>query len=553
MQLTTLLLHARSDSDPRPIVQISALPRLLIALTLCSLFWVVPVPAATQESTVSGADAASQPLETKPKPAKNVDLKEIVEDPADLTPKTASDTEANRSILEATAPLEVTAPTIDKRNTPESSIAVDRLFDDGQDSGPANKRETAAIDSAESSKRQLVILGSEVLPGTTTRLAWAPNVSFFGISAPTSVLVVNGRHPGPKLCLTSAVHGDEINGIETVRRVLYSMNAETMAGSIIGVPIVNLQGFRAGSRYLADRRDLNRYFPGNPKGSAASRIAYSFFKEIISQCDLLIDLHTGSFRRTNLPQLRADLSYPAIQELSERMGKIVVLQSKGAKGSLRRAASELGVPAVTLEAGAPNELNKEAVESSVRSVEAALAGLGITPSKRKTRDRSDAPVYYQSTWIRASEGGILISDTALGDSVKPGDVLGAVTNPITNQRSEIVSPAKGRIIGMALNQVMHPGFAAYHLGIDPTVEKINPGEKAPAHEDLRLNDAADDEDPDDDQSISQDEVTEPALLNTTAPPGSISGSEDGAINLIIDPAADPSAEALLPEEDESGR
>lgn len=536
---------------PKPLVgsalETRLLRRALCATALGAALSLLPAHLPAQEPSAESPVAVASQAETKPQPAKNVDLKDIVEDPADLMPKGTRGTKIDVPTVDAPPP--VSTPTVIDT---ESSIAVDRLFDNSQDAGVANEA-SGETNADETTKRQLVILGSEVLPGTTTRLAWAPNVSFFGISAPTSVLVVNGQHPGPRLCLTSAVHGDEINGIETVRRVLYSMNAETMAGSIIGVPIVNLQGFRAGSRYLADRRDLNRFFPGNPNGSAAARIAHSFFKEIISHCDLLIDLHTGSFRRTNLPQLRADLSYPAIQELSERMGKIVVLQSKGAKGSLRRAASERGVPAVTLEAGAPNELDKDAVESSVRSVEAALAGLGITPNGRKSKARSGAPVYYQSTWIRASEGGILISDIALGDRVKPGDVLGAVTNPITNQRSEIVSPAKGRIIGMALNQVMHPGFAAYHLGIDPTVEPLNRDENAPAHEELRLNDAADDEDPDDDQRTSQDDDSEPALPNTVPitamPPGSISGGPDGAINLVID----PTAEAVLPEDDESGR
>lgn len=318
----------------------------------------------------------------------------------------------------------------------------------------------------------LVLLDTEVPPGTTTRLGWSPQVSFMGVSAPTPVLVVNGVNPGPTLCLTAAVHGDETNGIETVRRVLYSIDAKKLSGAIIGVPIVNLEGFRAGSRYLPDRRDLNRFFPGNRTGSAASRIAFSFFKEVVGQCDLLIDLHTGSFGRTNLQQLRADLGAPGVKELTEQMGRIVVVQSKGAKGTLRRAASERGIPAVTLEAGAPNELDKAVVEESVASVKNAMSGLGLLKS-RKWRRRSDAPVYYKSAWVRASEGGFLISETKLGAKVKPGELLGVVTNPITNQRSEILSPSHGRIIGMALNQVMQPGYATFHLGIQPPVE-LNP-------------------------------------------------------------------------------
>ena len=151
------------------------------------------------------------------------------------------------------------------------------------------------------------------------------------------MLVVNGVKSGPTLCLTAAVHGDETNGIETVRRVLYSIDAQKMQGALIGVPIVNLESFRARSRYLPDRRDLNRFFPGNTTGSAASRIAHSFFTEVIVHCDQLIDLHTGSFGRTNLQQLRADLRVPGVRDLAEQMGRIVVVQSFGAMGTLRRS------------------------------------------------------------------------------------------------------------------------------------------------------------------------------------------------------------------------
>lgn len=356
------------------------------------------------------------------RPAANIDLKEVVSEP--LVPKAAA------VDVESVKPLASVSPAV--------------------------------------AQPPLVLLQSEVLPGTTTRLAWSPSVSFMGIAAPTAVLVVNGVKPGPTLCLTAAIHGDELNGIEIVRRVLYNIDPKQLSGAIIGVPIVNLQGFRAGSRYLSDRRDLNRFFPGHPEGSSASRIAYSFFNEVVSHCDMLIDLHTGSFRRTNLPQLRADLSYPAVEVLSRKMGAIVVVQSVGAKRSLRRAATEYGIPAVTLEAGAPHELQKNAVEYGVKSVETALDGLGLI-DRRSFWQSDGEPVYYRSTWVRSSEGGILFSEVVLGQSVKKGELLGAVTDPITNQRHEIRSTYDGRVIGMALNQVMHSGFAAYHLGIEASI------------------------------------------------------------------------------------
>ncbi|HWS74557.1 MAG TPA: succinylglutamate desuccinylase/aspartoacylase family protein, partial [Quisquiliibacterium sp.] len=138
-----------------------------------------------------------------------------------------------------------------------------------------------------------VMLEAEVAPGTSARLAWQPAESFEGIEVATPVLVVNGAAEGPVLCLTAAVHGDELNGIEMVRRVLYDIDPQQLHGTVVGVPIVNLIGFKRASRYLSDRRDLNRHFPGNPRGSSASRIAHSFFNQVISRCTILIDLHTG--------------------------------------------------------------------------------------------------------------------------------------------------------------------------------------------------------------------------------------------------------------------
>ncbi len=319
--------------------------------------------------------------------------------------------------------------------------------------------------------RNLVLLGTEVPPRTSTRLAWAPTQSFEGIYIATPVLVVNGVEPGPTLCLTAALHGDELNGIETVRRVLYNLDPGKLKGAVIGVPIVNLQGFHAGSRYLSDRRDLNRYFPGDPDGSSASRLAYSFFHEVIAHCSALVDLHTGSFYRTNLPQLRGDLRDPKVLELTKGFGSTVVVHSEGTSGTLRRSAVEAGIPAVTMEAGGPSVLDEESVSHSVKGVRTLLNHLGMTARFSLWGDPE--PVYYNSVWERAPVGGIVFSRVTLGQTVKKGDVLGTVTNPITNVRTRIVSSYNGRIIGMALNQVVQPGFATHHIGIAARKGKVN--------------------------------------------------------------------------------
>ena len=343
-----------------------------------------------------------------------------------------------------------------------------------------------ALDSAgpqaelqdENNPKSLTLLGSSVEPGEAALLKWSLNAAFVENSTPVPVLVVNGVKPGPTLCLTAAVHGDELNGIEIVRRIVHEINPENLSGSVIGVPIVNMQGFRRASRYLPDRRDLNRSFPGRENGSYASRTAHSFFTNVIQHCSYLIDIHTGSLSRTNLPQIRANLLIPEIASLAEKMGSIVVLQSKGSVGTLRRAAMNAGIPAVTLEAGAPNNLQKEAVEEGVTSILSAMSSLNLIPKNFWKRNKE--PVFYQSAWIRAHQGGILFSKVELGDSVEKGEVLGLLNDPVSNKSSEITAPFEGRVIGMALNQIMYPGFAAYHIGLRSSiVEAAQPQELIP--------------------------------------------------------------------------
>ncbi|NNL54020.1 MAG: succinylglutamate desuccinylase/aspartoacylase family protein [Woeseia sp.] len=320
-----------------------------------------------------------------------------------------------------------------------------------------------AVTTADEADATLQLLGATIPPGTARRLAWSATELFEGVAVSTPVLVVNGVQPGPTLCLSAAIHGDELNGIEIVRRVMHDLNPEKLSGSVIGIPIVNLQGFRRGSRYLPDRRDLNRFFPGNAYGSAASRIANSFFSEIVLNCDALIDLHTGSFERRNLPQLRANLRNPDVVTLTQGFGATVILHSSPGKGTLRYAATEAGVPTVTLEAGGPLELELNEVNHGVKGIETLLHRLGMVKRIRLWGDPE--PVYYKSSWVRATRGGILLADISLGSTVRKGDLLGTITDPMNNASTNLYSPFAGRIIGMARNQVVMPGFAAFHIGI----------------------------------------------------------------------------------------
>ncbi|HEY7772921.1 MAG TPA: succinylglutamate desuccinylase/aspartoacylase family protein [Marinagarivorans sp.] len=316
---------------------------------------------------------------------------------------------------------------------------------------------------AKRQKTVKVLLGYSIPAGVATRMTWVPSQSFSGLDVNTPVLVVNGKQPGKTLCLTAAVHGDELNGIEMVRQVMYGLNPSALRGTVIGVPIVNLMAFGRSSRYLPDRRDLNRYFPGNPYGSLASRFAYAFFNDIVRHCDALVDLHTGSFHRTNLMQVRADLSTPSVAELTSGFGKIVALNTQGNPSSLRAAAVAAGIPAVTMEAGEPLRLQKEVVLDGVEALRTLLKKRGMIDHSVFWREPD--PAIYQSSWVRTPNSGILFSQVKLGARVKKGEILGTVTNPVTSERFVIKSPYNGTVIGMALDQFVLPGFASYHIGL----------------------------------------------------------------------------------------
>lgn len=314
------------------------------------------------------------------------------------------------------------------------------------------------------------LLGSQVGAGKRARLGWHASNEVAGLETDTPVLVAHGVLPGPVLCLTAAIHGDELNGIEIVRRVYHSIDPETLSGTLIGVPVVNLVGFQRASRYLPDRRDLNRYFPGNPRGSLASRVAHSFFESVIRHCDYLVDIHTGSFHRSNLPQLRADLSDPRILAMTKGFGAIAVLHSNDRDRSLRTAAARAGIVAVTIEAGEPMRLQPEEVEQGVRAIESLMDSLGMISRFHLWVDPQ--PVFYDSIWVRTSGSGILLGAVELGDRVEVGQTLGAVVDPVTNARNTLKSPVHGRVLGKALNQIVMPGFAAFRVGIEQRHEDL---------------------------------------------------------------------------------
>ncbi|MCK6372205.1 MAG: succinylglutamate desuccinylase/aspartoacylase family protein [Gammaproteobacteria bacterium] len=385
------------------------------------------------------------------------------------TPPAASLAESERPVARPPKPAEArpAPPVLESPPVPAITAAAPPPT--------ATLAEDAPLDTASGA---LELLGERIAPATATRLMWSASSIFEGMSSETPVLVVNGAETGPVLCLTAAVHGDELNGIEMVRRVFQDLAPDELKGAVIGVPIVNIHGFRRGSRYLPDRRDLNRFFPGNPQGSSAARIAYSLFENIIRRCDAVVDLHTGSFFRNNLPQVRADLSRSEVADMAHGFGGMLVLNSEAPPGSMRRAATDAGIPAVIIEAGEPLRMQPRQVEQGVAGINRLMRSLGMIP--RATLLKQPEPVYYSSRWVRADHGGVLFSVVRLGQTVRSGDILGTVTDPITNEQNLIYSPSGGRVIGMAVNQVVMPGFAAFHLGTEsqpvPTPAAGRPGE-----------------------------------------------------------------------------
>lgn len=346
---------------------------------------------------------------------------------------------------------------------PAENAAADSTTVAGTATPPATVPET-------NEQENLSMLNSSVAPGTFRTLHWSPGQYISSLDTPVPILVAHGREAGPSLCITAAIHGDEINGIEIVRRVLHQIEPDSLKGTVIGVPIVNLDGFRRATRYLSDRRDLNRFFPGSPSGSYASRMAHSLFQQIILKCDYSVDIHTASFYRTNLPQLRGDLKNKAVLEFSRHFGGMSVLHNAGATGTLRRAANDAGIPSLTMEAGGPHALEQEAIAFGVKGLKNLMHNLNMYQTVRLWR--MPQPVFYQSIWVRAKLGGIMLSKVDLDEKVRQGQLLGRVIDPITNTSSDIVSPINGTILGKALDQVVSPGFATFHIGVVATEEQL---------------------------------------------------------------------------------
>lgn len=276
------------------------------------------------------------------------------------------------------------------------------------------------------------------------------------------VIILHGKYPGPTIWLNAALHGDELNGIEILRQVLEVVKARLMHGTIIAVPIVNVYGFINESRYLPDRRDLNRSFPGNISGSLASRLARWFMHDIVARCELGVDLHTGSDHRNNFPQVRGDLSEDRVRELAKAFAAPVTLHAKKRSGSLRAAAGRQGKPVLVYEGGECLKFNQNVIEFGVDGILRLLAHLGIYTSQIPFKQRTSM-LSQNSKWVRAKRSGILRLEQNLGDFVHKGDKLGVIEDILSGRYRTVKSTQDGLIIGAAANPLVYQGDAIIHI------------------------------------------------------------------------------------------
>ena len=309
---------------------------------------------------------------------------------------------------------------------------------------------------------ELEIAGQSIDLGETATIELDMGQGITGGAIRLPVHVQRGPRPGPTVLVTGAVHGDEYNGAAVVRHLITNP-ASLSRGSLVLVPVVNILAFEQRTRYMPDRRDLNRCFPGLTEGSLSSRYAATFFQEVVQKCSCGVDLHSAASPRTNYPNVRADLGDSECQKLAKMLGCEIVLDAKGIVGTLRREATTAGIPTVLLEAGETMRIEPGMVSYALGRVMSVLAGLGMVegePAKPKFQ-----AVIKKNFWIRADFGGILHFHVSAGDVVRKGQRIATQTNVIGDELAEVRSSSDGFVIGMTTAPTVLPGDPICHLAV----------------------------------------------------------------------------------------
>jgi len=283
------------------------------------------------------------------------------------------------------------------------------------------------------------------------------------------VHVLHGARPGPAMFISAAIHGDELNGVEIIRRVLRTLQPGNISGTLLAIPVVNAYGFIGRSRYLPDRRDLNRSFPGSGTGSLAARLANLFLKEVVRRCQVGIDLHTAAVHRVNLPQIRADFTRrPRCRELAEAFGAPVVLESPERSGSLRKAARDSGVDVLVYEGGEGLRFDEFAIKAGVDGIAGVMLKIGMLELpdgvEPPPMEEGRRPVFANaSKWVRAPDGGVFRSVKRIGNAVGEDEPIGVVANPYEGSEIQVRSPRRGIIVGATTLPIVNMGDALFHI------------------------------------------------------------------------------------------
>ena len=320
----------------------------------------------------------------------------------------------------------------------------------------------------------ITVAGVTVEPGERRDLAPLASESYTGDRTTLPLAAINGAEDGPRVFVTAAVHGDELNGIEICRQLLDRLDPAALNGAVIVVPIVNVLGVQIGSRYLPDRRDLNRSFPGSHTGSMAARIARLVTDEVIDGSELGIDLHTAANHRTNVPQVRVATGDEVATAHAVGFGAPFVLTAKLRPGSLRSVASEIGVPVLTFEGGQPLRFDDEVIEVGVAGSLRVLQRLGMIDDAPPPAHQAPM-VLAESRWLRADRGGLLELHCGIGDRIEAGQPLWTTTSPLGAERASVSAEEDGYVIGATTLPLVQPGQALLHVAL--------PGDRQPAEDD----------------------------------------------------------------------
>ena len=311
------------------------------------------------------------------------------------------------------------------------------------------------------------VLGEEQVPAGTRTTIDLPMARLYTHSEVTlPVHVVHGKRPGPTLFVSASIHGDEINGVEIIRRLLKHTSINRLKGTLLAVPIVNPFGFIQRSRYLPDRRDLNRSFPGSARGSLASRIAHLFTEEIVQRSSYGIDIHTGSNFRSNLPQIRTDINNEDNLALARAFGAPMIIHSSSRDGSLRAAGSEEGVTVLLYEAGEALYFNEAAIKTGVQGVIKVMRTIGMLAKSRK-KSAPEPVISSKTSWVRAPRSGVFYKKVSLGHLVHKNGQLGVINDPLGEESEVVKAPFTGIVIGQLTLPLVHEGDALVNLARVP--------------------------------------------------------------------------------------